>query len=73
MCPIELAGGVGDKNKLGDPKTINQLPGVLYGSPKVHKEGTPMRLIVSAIGSPTYNLAKKLVRILTLLAGNTPH
>ena len=31
-----------------------------------------MRLIVSAIGSPTYNLVKKLVRILTPLAGNTP-
>ena len=29
----------------------------MYGLPKVHKEGTPMRLIVSAIGSPSYNLA----------------
>ena len=32
-----------------------------------------MRPIVSAIGSPSYNLAKELARILTPLAGNTPH
>ena len=45
----------------------------IYGLPKVHKEGTPMRPIVSAIGSPSYNLAKELARILTPLAGNTLH
>ena len=32
-----------------------------------------MRPIVSAIGSPSYNLAKELARILTPLAGNTLH
>ena len=48
-------------------------PPQMYGLPKVHKEGTPMRPIVSAIGSPSYNLAKELARILTPLAGNTPH
>lgn len=32
-----------------------------------------MRTIVSAIGSPSYNLAKKLARFLTLLVGNTLH
>ena len=45
----------------------------MYGLPKVHKEGTPMRPIVSAISSPSYNLAKELMRILTPLAGNTLH
>ena len=45
----------------------------MYGLPKVHKEGTTMRPIVSAIGSPSYDLAKELARILTPLAGNTPH
>ena len=43
----------------------------INGLPKVHKEGTPMRPIVSAIGSPSYNLAKELARILTPLAGST--
>lgn len=40
-------------------------PSQLYGLPKVHKEGTPMRPIVSAIGSPTHKLAKELARILS--------
>ena len=26
-------------------------PGILYGLPKIHKEGTPMRPILSAIGT----------------------
>ena len=45
----------------------------MYGLPKVHKEDIPMRPIVSAIGSPSYSLAKELARILTPMAGNTPH
>ena len=45
----------------------------MYGLPKVHKDGTPMRPIVSAIGSPSYKLAKELARILTPLTGNTMH
>ena len=45
----------------------------MYGHPKVHKEGTPMRPIVSCIGSPSYNLAKELSCILTPLAGNSFH
>lgn len=32
-----------------------------------------MRLIVSAIGSPSYSLAKELPRILTPLSGHTHH
>ena len=45
-------------------------PPQLYGLPKIHKDGVPMRPIVSAIGSPCYNLAKELARILTPLAGH---
>lgn len=41
----------------------------LYGLPKVHKEGIPLRPIVSTIGSPHYALAKELARILAPLAG----
>ena len=46
-------------------------PPQMYGLPKIHKEGTPLRPIVSTIGSPTYCLAKELTRILTPLVGNT--
>ncbi|KAH6921926.1 hypothetical protein HPB50_006675 [Hyalomma asiaticum] len=36
----------------------------IYGLSKVHKDGCPLRPIVSFIGSPTYNLAKFLVGLL---------
>lgn len=35
-----------------------------YGLPKIHKVGYPLRIIVSSIGSPTYNLAAFLHDIL---------
>jgi len=44
-----------------------------YGLPKIHKQGIPLRPIVSFIGSPTYELSKYLCRILTPLVGNTTH
>ena len=42
-----------------------------YGLPKIHKEGYPLRPIVSAIGSPTYKLAKFVASIIKPLMGNT--
>ncbi|XP_038148866.1 uncharacterized protein LOC119788543, partial [Cyprinodon tularosa] len=45
----------------------------LYGLPKIHKEGAPLRPIVSSINSVTYNIAKQLTNILAPLVGNTPH
>ena len=45
----------------------------MYGLPKIHKEGCPMRPTVSAIGSPSYSLAKELSRILTPLTGHTQY
>ncbi|XP_071578862.1 uncharacterized protein, partial [Temnothorax nylanderi] len=35
-----------------------------YGLPKIHKTGFPMRVIVSAIGSPLYNVARFIHEIL---------
>ncbi|KAF7218573.1 extracellular calcium-sensing receptor-like, partial [Nothobranchius furzeri] len=64
-------------------KTINRLtyhhlyPGnaipCIYGLPMIHKEGIPLRPIVSSINSVTYNIAKDLATILAPLVGNTPH
>ena len=48
-------------------------PPQMYGLPKVHKEGIPMRPIVSTIVSSSYRLAKELARILTPLVGNSGH
>ena len=42
-----------------------------YRLPKIRKPETPLRPIVSAIGSPTYNLAKFVTSIISPLAGTT--
>ena len=39
----------------------------LYGLPKIHKDGTPLRPILSSCGSYTYECAKWLTEILTPL------
>ena len=44
--------------------------GVLYGLPKIHKAGNPLRPILSAIGTYNYNLAKFLVPIIEPLTQN---
>ena len=43
---------------------------MLYGLPKVHKDGCPIRPILSAIGTFNYNLAKFFVPILAPLTTN---
>ena len=45
-------------------------PARLYGLPKIHKENTPLRPIVSCIGTYSYELAKYLVTILKPLCDN---
>ena len=54
-------------------------PQKLYGTPKIHKNNTPLRPIVSSCGSITYNAAKYLASILspplwvrTVTASKTP-
>ena len=39
-------------------------PGKIYGLAKVHKESTPLRPVVSMIGTDEYNLAKYPVKII---------
>ena len=43
----------------------------IYGLPKIHKEGAPLRPIVNTIGGPTYLLAKFLALKLKPLVGRT--
>ena len=40
-------------------------PGILYGLPKVHKENVPIRPILSSIKTPSYNLSKFLVPLIS--------
>ena len=44
-----------------------------YGLPKIHKKGTPLRPIVSSIGSVSYATSKELARILKPLVGWSPY
>jgi hypothetical protein len=45
--------------------------GVMYGLPKIHKERTPVRPIISAVKTYNYNLAKWLNEILTPVVDTT--
>ena len=45
-------------------------PGILYGLPKVHKIGVPLRPILSAIGTSGYNIAKFLLPFLKPITTN---
>lgn len=42
----------------------------MYGLPKVHRPGIPLRPIISSIGTFCYNLAKFLVQIIQPLTFN---
>ena len=49
----------------------NAKPPKIYGLIKLHRQGYPMRPIVSCIQSPTYNLAKFLVDVLKKVVGRS--
>ena len=44
-----------------------------YGLPKIHKEGKPLRPIISSIGAVTYSTSKEISRILKPLVGKAPY
>jgi hypothetical protein len=48
-------------------------PPTLYGLPKIHKQGVPLRPIASNIGAPTYQLSKHLSGLLKHLIGKSTH
>ena len=45
-------------------------PGIMYGSPKIHKADCPLRPILSAIGTSNYTLSKFLVPIIAPITTN---
>ncbi|KAG8224413.1 hypothetical protein J437_LFUL001363 [Ladona fulva] len=49
------------------------VPPRLYGLPKIHQKGIPLRPIVSTINSPTYLLAKYLPKLLAPFVGQNQH
>ena len=63
-----------DKSTYKSIKSVGSRPGILYGLGKIHKEtcnGIPcFRPILSAIGTPTYKLAKFLLKFFTPSTAN---
>lgn len=54
-------------------KCDNAIAPRIYGLPKLHKEGIPLRPIVSNIGSVTYKLSKYCGEILKHLTKNSQY
>ena len=52
-------------------KCIKGVKPKIYGLPKVHKVNLPLRPIVAFVGSPTYNLSKFLIIVLSPLLKQT--
>ena len=50
-----------------------ETPPKFYGTPKIHKEGRPLRPIVSSCGSISYPCSRFLSDVLKPLVGQSPH
>jgi hypothetical protein len=48
-------------------------PPRLYGHPKIHKDGAPLRHTVNNIGAPIYQFSKYLAGLLRQFTGNSVH
>ena len=67
LLSLHKAGKL-DKKVCNDLTATGSSPGKLYGLPKTHKNGVPVRPILSAITCHNYKLAKFLVPLLSPLA-----
>ena len=81
--PIKINNSIEDKLnnfiaklKRNNIHSLNQFsvsgtsPGILYGSPKIHKTNTPLRPILAAYNTTTYKLAKFIVNDLNKISSN---
>ena len=69
---IKAEGGI-DNNTYKRLYPTGAVPPKYYGLPKVHKQGIPLRPIISSRGSVSYETAKELAKILKPLIGKSPH
>ncbi|XP_055685769.1 uncharacterized protein LOC129791573 [Lutzomyia longipalpis] len=73
LVSILFEGGHFDLLTKRSLMTYKALPPRIYGLPKIHKSGVPLRPIVSCIGSPTHALSKFCSDILKNLTFNSPY
>ena len=52
-------------------RAVGSQPGIMYGSPKVHKTGTPLRPILSTVNTHNYEMSKYLVSLVQCV-NNSP-
>ena len=69
---IKAEGGI-DNNTYKRLYPTGAVPPKYYGLPKVHKQGIPLRPIISSRGSVSYETAKELAKILKPLIGKSPY
>ena len=69
LCNLRKQGCL-DETTYQDIRPTGAVPARLYGLPKTHKDGIPIRPIVSCLDTYTYKLAKYLVKILQPLTIN---
>uniref|UniRef100_A0A8C6KE86 Reverse transcriptase domain-containing protein n=1 Tax=Nothobranchius furzeri TaxID=105023 RepID=A0A8C6KE86_NOTFU len=55
LKPLQEKGKITEKMYKHWIPTANIIPRI-YGTPKIHKQSTPLRPIVDSIGTPTYNI-----------------
>ena len=59
--------GVIDESTARNLRACGSRPGILFGSPKVHKRDVPMRPVISTVGSVSYGMSQWLVQLLAPL------
>ena len=69
---LKTEGKISDQQYWELYPTMEKIPR-LYGSPKIHKLGTPLRPIVDYTGSIYYKMSRALADILQPLVGLTIH
>ncbi|XP_072038548.1 uncharacterized protein [Amphiura filiformis] len=72
LLEIEKEGGI-NRVEYRQLYPTTETPPKFYGLPKIHKKDTPLRPIVSSVGSITYSSAKLVADILAPLVGKTEH
>ena len=69
---LKDAGGISQQQYWHLYPTSEDVP-KFYGLPKIHKQGTPLRPIISGIGTITYNTAKFCAKIISPLVGKSDY